>query len=125
MEKAGAEAIQEFKAWQSYIDSCADYYGTRFDDCLKQVASTFLNLDLFGITMEDSMPATPAGDTVADKGDNSINLGLPPKGDGVVLAQLDANPPVPTSNPSIELLDVENPPAKDKKDGISTDTPAA
>ena len=125
VEKAEADAVQEFKAWQSYIDSCADYYGTGFDDCLKQVASAFLELDLSGITMEDSVPTTPASDTVADEGDNSIDLGLPSKGDGVVLAQPAANPPVPASNPSIELLDVENPPAQDKKDGISTDAPAA
>ena len=61
--------------------------------------------------MEDSVPTTPAGDTVANKGDNSIDLGLPSKGDGVVLAQPAANPLVPASNPSIELLDIENPPA--------------
>ena len=61
--------------------------------------------------MEDSVPTTLAGDTVPNEGDNSIDLGLPSKGDGVVLAQPTANPPVPTSNPSIELLDIENPPA--------------
>ena len=98
VEKARADTVQEFKAWQSYIDSCADYYGTGFDDCLKQVASTFPKLDLSGITMEDSMPTTPAGDTVVDEGDNSIDLGLPPKGDGVIFAQLAANllSPLPT-----------------------------
>ena len=45
------------------------YNGTGFDDCLKQVTSTFLKLDLSGITMEDSMPTTPAGNTVVDEGD--------------------------------------------------------
>ena len=34
VEKAGVVAITEFKASQSFIDSCADYHGTRFDDCL-------------------------------------------------------------------------------------------
>ena len=34
VEKAGVVAITEFKASQSFIDSCADYYGTGFDDCL-------------------------------------------------------------------------------------------
>ena len=125
VEKAGADAVQEFKASQSYIDSCADYYGTGFNDYLKQVATAFPELDLSGITIEDSVPTTPVSDTVADEGDYSIDLGLPPKGDGVILAQLAANPPVPASNPSIELLDVENPPAKDKEDGISTDALAA
>ena len=125
VKKAQANAIQEFKALQSYIDSCANYYGIGFDDCLKKVASAFLELDRSGITMEESVPTTPTGVTIADKGDNSIDLGLPPKDNGVVLAQPAANPPVPASNPSIELLDVENPPAKDKEDEISTDVPTA
>ena len=51
-ETAGADAIQKFKASQSFIDSCADYYGTGFDDCLKQVASAFPELDLSGISMD-------------------------------------------------------------------------
>ena len=38
VEMVGTDAVQEFKALQSFIDSCADYYGTGFDDCLKQVA---------------------------------------------------------------------------------------
>ena len=35
-ETAGADAIQKFKASQSFIGSCADYYGTGFDDCLRK-----------------------------------------------------------------------------------------
>ena len=35
---AGADAVQKFKTSQSFIDSYANYYGTGFDDCLKQVA---------------------------------------------------------------------------------------
>ena len=125
VEKAGADAVQEFKVSQSYIDSCADYYGTGFNDCLKQVATAFPELDLSRITIEDSVPTTPVSDTVTDEGDNSIDFGLPPKGDGVILAQPAANPPILAFNPSIELLDVENPLAKDKVDGISTDARAA
>ena len=68
--------------------------------------------------MEESVPTTPAGNTVADEGDN-------PKDDSIVLAQPAANSPIPSSNPSIELLDVENPPTQDKEDGISTDALAA
>ena len=68
--------------------------------------------------MEESVPSTPAGDTVTYDGDD-------PKDDSVVLAQLAANPPVLSSNPSVELLDVENPPTQDKEDRISTDAPAA
>ena len=118
VEKAGADAVQEFKASQSYINSYADYYGIGFDDYLKQVASAFPELDLSGITMEESVPTTPAGDTIANEGDD-------PKDDSVVLAQPAANPLVPASNPLIELLDVENPPTQDKEDSISTDAPTA
>ena len=35
MEKAGADAVTEFKASQSFVDSCAEYYGTGFEDYLK------------------------------------------------------------------------------------------
>ena len=34
-ETTGTNAVQKFKTSQSFIDSCADYYGTSFDDCLK------------------------------------------------------------------------------------------
>ena len=52
VETVGTDAIQKFKTALSFIDSCADYYGTGFDDCLKQVVSAFLELDLFGISMD-------------------------------------------------------------------------
>ena len=48
--------------------------------------------------MDDLVPTTPAGDTVVDEGDDSIELDLPPKDDGDVLAQTTANPPVSNSN---------------------------
>ena len=35
VQTAGADAVRDFKASQSFIDSCARYYGTGFDDCLK------------------------------------------------------------------------------------------
>jgi len=75
--------------------------------------------------MDASIPITPAGDTIVGDSDDSTELDLPPKDDGVVLAQPAANPPISTSNPSIELLDIEKPPAQDKDDGISNDAPAA
>ena len=112
VETAGTDAIQEFKASQSFIDSCADYYGTGFDDCLKQVASVFPELDLSGITMDD-------------EGDGSPESNPPPKDDGVlVLAQSAANPPhTPASNPSTVFVDVENPESQ-KDDGNPADAPA-
>ena len=117
VEKAGVVAITEFKVSQSFIDSCADYYGTGFDDCLQQVELAFPELDLSGITMDESVPSTPTSDTPTYGSDN-------PRNDGVVLAQPTANPPVPSSNPSVEFLDVENPPAQDGGDGNPTDAPA-
>ena len=34
LQTAGADTIKDFKASQSFIDSCAGYYGIGFDDCL-------------------------------------------------------------------------------------------
>ena len=97
METARTDAIQEFKASQSFIDSYAEYYGTRFDDCLKQIASVFPKLHLSGITMDN-------------EGDDSPETNPPPKDDGVVvLAQPAANPPpTPASNSPTVFVDVEN-----------------
>ena len=125
MEKAGADAVKEFKASQSFINSCVEYYVSGFEDCLKQVVSSYPDLDLFGITMDDPMPSTPAGDSIVGDSDDSIESDLPPKDDGVVLAQLAANPPVTTSNPSIELLDEENPPTQDQDHETLNNAPSA
>ena len=112
VETAGTDAVQEFKASQSFIDSCADYCGTGFDDCLKQVASVFPELDLSGITMDD-------------EGDGSPESNPPPKDDGVVvLAQPIANPPhTPVSYPLSVFVDVENPESQ-KDDRNLADVPA-
>ena len=80
MQTAGADVVRDLKATQSFIDSCAEYYGTGFDDCLKQVTSAFPELNLFGITMDD-------GD------DGSSQPNPTPESNGVVvLAQPAANP---------------------------------
>ena len=72
VQMTGADAVQDFKATQSFIDSCAGYYGTGFDDFLKQVASAFPELKLSGITMDD--------------GDDSPSYSTPtPEPDGVVI----------------------------------------
>ena len=112
VETTGTDAVQKFKALQSFIDSCTDYYGTGFDDCLKQVASVFLELDLSRITMDD-------------EGDGSPESNPPPKDDGaVILAQPAANPPhTPTSNLSTVFVHVENPESQ-KDDGNLADAPA-
>ena len=111
VEKAGTDAIVEFKTSQSFIDSSAEYYGTRFEDYLKQVASSFPDLDLSEISMDDPVPSTLAGNTVVGESDDSTESNLPPMDDGIVLAQPTANPPVTSSNPTIELVNVKNPSA--------------
>ena len=69
VETAGTDAAQKFKTSQSFIDSCADYYGTDFDDCLKQVASAFPELDLSGILVDVPEPVTPASDVATEDDD--------------------------------------------------------
>ena len=88
VETAGTDAIQKFKTSQSFIDSCADYYGTGFDDCLKQVASAFPELDLSGISMDMPEPLMPARDVTTDDDDGVLESQPSPKFDGgVILAQ--------------------------------------
>ena len=71
VETAGTDAVQKFKASQLFIDSCADYYGTGFDDCLKQVVLAFPELDLSKITIYAPEPTTPIGEIVTDDDDGS------------------------------------------------------
>ena len=98
VETVGADAVQKFKTSQSFIDSCADYYSASFDDCLKQVASAFPELDLSGISMDAPEPVMPARD-VAIKDDDIVLESQPlPLVDGdVVLAQPVVTPPAPVS----------------------------
>ncbi|KAL0010456.1 hypothetical protein SO802_005564 [Lithocarpus litseifolius] len=86
LKKARPDTVKEFKESQSFIDSCTEYYGTGFDDCLKQVASSYPDLDLSGINMDDLMPMTPTSDTIAGESDDSTKSNLPHKDDSVVLA---------------------------------------
>ncbi|XP_050259054.1 uncharacterized protein LOC126704055 [Quercus robur] len=107
---AGTDAVEKFKTTQSFIDSCADYYGAGFDDCLKQVSLAHPELDLSGITMDTSVPMTPA----ADRDDEPLSLDSLLNDAGVVLAQ----PAVATpAGPSDQIV-------KDKADGVSKDAPA-
>ena len=97
-ETAGADIVQKFKTSQSFIDSCADYYSTGFDDCLKQVASTFPELDLFEISMDAPEPVTPTRDVTTEDDDIVLeSQPLPLVDGGVVLAQPVVTPPAPVS----------------------------
>ena len=94
VETVGIDVVQKFKMSQLFIDSCVDYYGTGFDDCLKQVASAFPEMDLLEISMDASEPVMPARNVVTDDDDGTPKSQLPPKADGgVVLAQPTINPP--------------------------------
>ena len=108
LQMAGADAIWDFKATQSFIDSCAEYYGTGFDDCLKQVASAFPELDLSGITIDDG-----------DDGSSLPNPTSEPNG-VVILAHPTANPPTSASNTPAAIVNVED----QQADGNPTDAPA-
>ena len=98
VETVGADAVQKFKTLQSFIDSCADYYGTGFNDCLKQVASAFLELDLSGISMDVPELVTPARDIATEDDDVILESQPSPLADGgVILTQPAVTPPTPVS----------------------------
>ena len=102
-ETAGTDAVQKFKTSQSFIDSCADYYDTGFDDCLKQVASAFPELDLSGISMDAPEPVTPTRDVAIEDDDIVLKSQPSPVVDGgVILAQPAITPPTLVSK-TLEL----------------------
>ena len=102
-ETAGTDTIQKFKTSQSFIDSCANYYSTGFDDCLKQVMSAFPKLDLFGISMDAPEPVTPARDVATEDDDVVLESQPSPVVDGgVILAQPAITPPTLVSK-TLEL----------------------
>ena len=97
-ETTGTDAIQKFKTSQSFIDSYVDYYGIGFDDCLKQVALTFPELDLSRISMDAPEPIMPARGVATEDDDVILESQLSPMVDGgVVLAQTAITPPAPIS----------------------------
>ena len=107
-ETAGTDAIQKFKTSQSFIDSCAEYYGTGFDDCLKQVASAFLELDLSRISMDAPKPVTPTRDVTPDDDVVLKSQPSPVADGGVVLAQPAITPLAPVSNTSEPTVDADD-----------------
>ena len=116
VETTGTDAVQKFKTSQSFIDSCADYYGTRFEDCLKQVASAFLELDLSGISMDAPEPVTRTRNVVADDDDGIPESQPLSKVDGsVVLAQPAITPPALVSETPVVTVDADG--AQSQKDG--------
>ena len=116
VETAGTDAVQKFKTSQSFIDSCVDYYGTGFDDCLKQVALAFPELDLSGISMDAPEPVMHARNVVTDDDDGVPESQPSPKVDGgVVLAQPAITPPAPVSKTPVLTVDANG--AQSQKNG--------
>ena len=124
VETAGTDTVQKFKTLQLFIDSCADYCDTGFDDCLKQVASAFLELNLSEITMDALEPTTLVGNIVTDDDDGSFKSQLPSKDDSdVVPAQPTVNPPpAPVSKIPVVVIDADDP---QKNGGNLADAPNA
>ena len=110
VETARTDTVQKFKALQLFIDSCANYYDISFDDCLKQAASAFPELDLLEITMDALELTTSIGDIVTDDDDSSPKSQPSPKDDGItILAQPAANPlPAPISKTPVVAVDVND-----------------
>ena len=116
VETAGTDAVQKFKMLQSFIDSCVDYYGTGFDDCLKQVALAFSELDLSGISMDAPEPVTPDRNVVTDDDDGIPKSQPSPEVDGgIVIAQPTITPPAPVSKTPVLTVDADS--AQSQKSG--------
>ena len=100
---------------QSFIDSYADYYGIGFDDCLKQVASAFPELDLSGISMDAPKPVMPARNVVIDDDGILESQPSPEVDSGVVLAQPAITPPTHVSKTPVLTVDADG--AQSQKSG--------
>ena len=116
VETAGTDAVQKFKVSQLFIDSCANYYGTGFDDCLKQVTSAFPKLDLSGISIDAPEPVTPDRNVVIDDDDGIPKSQPSPEVDGgIVLAQPAITPPAPVFKTPVLIVGADG--AQSQKGG--------
>ena len=116
VEMAKADAMKEFRASQTFIDSYAEYYGDGFEDCLKQVKSIYPHLDLSKVSMDDPLPSTPADDTILEESDDSTESKVDPKDDSVILAQPAVHQPIIPLTPSANLPNAEDPSTQDVQD---------
>ena len=105
VETAKADAVKEFRASQTFVDSYADYYGDGFEDCLKQVKSLYPYLNLSKVSMDDPLPLTPIGNATLEENDDFTESEANPEDDGVVLAQ-----PVAVDKPVVLLTPSANTP---------------
>ena len=122
VETARADTIIKFKASQPFINTCAVYYGDKFEDYLKQVNSVYPHLDLSKVTMDNLLSSTPTGDTTFEETDTSTQSERDPKNDGVVLAQPAVDTPITPLILSTEAPQVaEKPPTQNLQDPSSKD----
>ena len=74
IKKAKVDVVAAFRTSQPYFDECGIYYGNGFDDCLKQVATFYLDLDLSQVVIDDTISLTHEGtDTVSNEIDDSVH----------------------------------------------------
>ena len=123
VEMARADAVNEYKASQPFIDFCGGYYGEGFEDCLKQVKSLYPHLDFSKVNMDEPLPSTPTGDTMQEENDDSTEPN--PKDGSVVLAQPTTDASVTSLVPSIEPVNIEDLDIGEKTDGNSPNPPAS
>ena len=123
VETARADAVNEYKASQPFVDFCGGYYGEGFEHCLKQVKSLYLHLDLSKVNMDKPLPLTPAGDTIQEEIDDSTEPN--PKDGSVVLAQRATDAPVTSLVPFTELVNVEDLVVGEKTDENFPNPPAS
>ena len=100
VEAAKVDVVKEFKDSQAFVDSCTEYYGVGFEDCLKQVKSNYPDLDLAKVSMDAPLPSTPTSDAVPKETDNSTESDQTTQDNGVILAQPAVNLPVVPLTPS-------------------------
>ena len=78
--------MPQTKESQAFIDSCTEYHGVGFEDCLKQVKSNYPHLDLVKVSMDDPLPTTPAGDAIPEETDDSTESEHDTQDDNIVIA---------------------------------------
>ena len=105
VETAKADAVKEFSESQTFVDSCAKYYGDGFEDYLKQVKSVYPHLDLSKVSMDAPLPSTPVDDATLEEDDDFTESKVNPKDDSIVLAQpATMDKPVVLLTPSANTL---------------------
>ena len=120
---ARVDAVNEYKAFQSFMDFCGGYYGEGFGDYLKQVKSLYPHLDFSKVTMDKPLSSTPADDTVHEETDDSTESN--PKDGNVVVTQLATDAPVTSLVSSTEPENVEDNVVREKVNGNSPIPPAS